>query len=96
MYGRTPEAAEFRQAVTVEAMQRHIGGCREWTDEMANRCNKPAEYVLWGKLIPPEALGPRCYDCAAKHIGTNALHDDAWAIVNLARLAQDIDKAHQR
>jgi hypothetical protein len=25
--------------------------------------------IIWGKLFPLEALGPRCLDHAAKHIG---------------------------
>lgn len=47
--------------------------CREWIDAKHDRCNKPAEFVLWGKLIEPEGLGPRCYDCAAEHVSDHML-----------------------
>jgi hypothetical protein len=60
--------------------------CREWCDEKINRCNEPAEFVLWGKLFPPDALGPRCYDHAAKWAGHRALGDPAWAIIDLRPL----------
>lgn len=48
----------------------------EWCREdlpSGERCHKPAEFILWGKLFPPEGLGPRCYDHAAKHAGHRAL-----------------------
>lgn len=47
--------------------------CGEWIEEKVDRCNAPAEFILWGKLFPAEALGPRCYDHAAKHTGHWAL-----------------------
>lgn len=59
--------------------------CREWPDG-GERCNAPAEFILWGKLLPPEALGPRCHDHAAKHVGHRALTDPSWAIFHLAGL----------
>ena len=93
MYGRTPEAAEARKMTTLAAMRREIGGCREWVGN--DRCNEPAEYVLWGKLIDPEGLGPRCYDHAADYVGHSALGDPTWALIDLGRLAKVIDKAHQ-
>ena len=49
---------------------------QEWCREdlpNGERCNKPAEFILWGKLFPKEGLGPRCYDHAAKHAGHRAL-----------------------
>jgi hypothetical protein len=45
--------------------------CRNWIGD--ERCGKPAEFIVWGKLFDPDALGPRCYDCAAGQIGHNAL-----------------------
>ncbi len=36
--------------------------CRNWIGDY--RCGKPAEFIVWGKLYDPDALGPRCYDCA--------------------------------
>lgn len=95
MYGMSAEAAEARELTTLEALRRNIGPCREWIAEKHNRCNEPAEYVLWGKLIPAEGLGPRCYDCAAKHVGHSWLGDRAHASIDLGRLAREIDEAHQ-
>jgi hypothetical protein len=66
--------------------------CREWIGEdKFNHCNAPAEFVLWGKLFPADALGPRCYDHAAAHAGHRALGDPSWAIIDLrpARRAFD-------
>lgn len=82
---------------TLEAMQRNIGPCREWPDddERGRMCGKPAEYVLWGKLIPTDGLGPRCYDCAVKHVGHYGLASrSGHALLNLSDLARDIDEAH--
>lgn len=38
--------------------------CRHWPDGANNRCGALAEFILWGKFFPPEALGPRCHDHA--------------------------------
>ena len=81
-----------RQASPVlSVLRRHVGPCREWVEEKADSCGADAEYLLWGKLIPAEGLGPRCYDHAAEHVGHNALwsHSD-YALVNLADLEKDI------
>jgi hypothetical protein len=45
--------------------------CRNWIGD--ERCGKPAEFIVWGKLFDPDALGPRCYDCAAAQVGHNPL-----------------------
>lgn len=53
-------------------------------EENWHRCDAPAEFLLWGKLIPPEGLGPRCYDHAAKHVGFHALSPHSgYALVDL-------------
>jgi hypothetical protein len=79
---------------TLEVIQQQTSGCREWVPEKADCCFAPAEYVLWGKLIPPDGLGPRCYDHAAKHVGHNALAPrSGWAVLNLIELAGAIDRA---
>lgn len=57
--------------------------CREWCENKNDRCGQVAEFILWGKLFDPDALGPRCYDHAAKWAGHGALGDPAWAIVDL-------------
>lgn len=41
--------------------------CRECRD-LEPSVFTPAEFILWGKLFPREALGPRCYEHAASHI----------------------------
>jgi hypothetical protein len=65
--------------------------CREWPDGADDRCNAPAEFILWGKLFPPEALGPRCYDHAVEHTGHNMpARVDQWAVFDLrARAARE-------
>jgi hypothetical protein len=93
MYANTTEAREYRIAKTLEAIRRNVGSCREWIAD-SNRCGARAEYVLWGKLFDPDALGPRCYDHAAMHAGHRALGDPSYAIIDLGRLARDIDAEH--
>jgi hypothetical protein len=81
------------------AIQKHVGGCREELGAEANhnKCRAPAEYVLWGKLIAAEGLGPRCYDHAAKHIGHHGLASrSGWALINLNDLAADVAEAMER
>lgn len=76
-------------------LQRHVGHCREWTDNRP--CNAMAEFLLWGKLIPAEGLGPRCYEHAVKHVGYHALASRSnYALVNLADLAEDLAKESAR
>jgi hypothetical protein len=49
-------------------------GCREELGAPTyEKCFEPAEFILWGKLLPAGALGPRCYDHAAKHVGHGML-----------------------
>jgi hypothetical protein len=79
-------AAEER----VEELNGAIGGmvtcCRECRDEAPLfSSNIPrADFVLWGKLFPPEALGPKCYDHAAKYIGWSGMaRIEGWAVIDL-------------
>lgn len=81
---------------TLDTIREVIGPCREWIDDKQDRCNEPADYVLWGKLIEPEGLGPRCYDCAAKHVGHRFLADSSAALVDLRKLTWAIDEAKSR
>jgi hypothetical protein len=58
--------------------------CREWPPNKANICGAQAEFVLWGKLFPAEALGPRCYDCAATHVDRYGLMPNSgYALIDL-------------
>lgn len=65
------------------------GSCREWIEDPEherynNRCGNPSEFVLWGKLINPEGLGPRCYDHAARYVGHDALRPNSeYAVIDL-------------
>jgi hypothetical protein len=78
---------------TLDILREEIGTCREWIDDEVRRCSKPSDYVLWGKLIPADGLGPRCYDHAAKYVGHSALDPDSgWALVNLVALARRLDQ----
>jgi len=77
-------------AVALEVLRGHIHGCREALDG-GGLCWKPADYVLWGKLIPPEGLGPRCYECALRHVSHSALGSrSGYALINLRDLANDL------
>lgn len=60
--------------------------CRERNGPTGEWCGNPAEFVIWGKLFPAESLGPRCYDCAAGHIGHRTLVDRQAAIIDLRPL----------
>lgn len=95
MYGHTAEAAEARQHTTEKAIQRYVGPCREWPPEAGDICGAPAEYVLWGKLIPAQGLGPRCYECARRHVHHSMLEPRMHAaVIDVAELARRIDEAH--
>jgi hypothetical protein len=55
--------------------------CRECRD---NDVTAPADFILWGKLLAPEALGPKCTDHATKHLGFSAIHRiDQYAVFDL-------------
>jgi hypothetical protein len=58
-----------REALLTDLAQKDLLTiCRDCED-------KPAEYIFWGKLFPAEVLGPRCYDCARKHVNGATLAD---------------------
>lgn len=63
--------------------------CREdiEVDGLPERCNAPADFILWGKLFPSQALGPRCYDHAVKHLSHGAMSRvDQHAVLDLRGL----------
>ena len=62
-----------------------IEWCRECRDESQWLApGREADFILWGKLFPPEALGPRCYDHAAKWIGPASMSQvDQYAVYDL-------------
>jgi len=56
--------------------------CRACRDEREETV--PADFIIWGKLAPPEHLGPRCYNHTADYIGSTAMHQiSQWAIFDL-------------
>lgn len=62
-----------------------------------DRCNEPAEFILWGKLFPNEALGPRCYDCALEQIGDHhaLAPNSGYALVDLRPIRRALKLADQ-
>ena len=46
-------------------------------------CGKDADMIVWGKLFPPEALGPRCEEHAAEQLGWRTVDDRDVAIFRL-------------
>jgi hypothetical protein len=79
---------------TLRVLQEHVGGCREELGAPTHdKCWKPTEYVIWGKLAANEALGPRCYMHAQKHVGHHALASRAnYALINLRDLARELEE----
>lgn len=91
------EADEYSAAVTALAAENDRFGdeldrlrnlaaerCRECRDESAWLASVPlADFILWGKLLPPEAFGPRCTDHAVKWIPHLLEHADQHAVFDL-------------
>jgi hypothetical protein len=58
--------------------------------EMCRRCKdsdvqREADGIVWGKGFPPDALGPRCFDCISEQLGyyvemSVRKRDHQWAI----------------
>jgi hypothetical protein len=72
--------------------------CREELGAEHNfrRCDAPAEFILWGKLIPPKGLGPRCYDHAAKHIDHDGLRPNSnYALLDLRPFLRALERAER-
>lgn len=73
----------------------HTEFCHKRLEEKNDQfCAKPAEFIVWGKLFPPEALGPRCYGCAvADGVTHYALNPDApekgYAVYHLPKLKDE-------
>lgn len=66
--------------------------CRECRDEFhaGERSRvEAADFILWGKLFPQEALGPRCYDHAERHIGGAGMSRlDQYAVFDLRKVVR--------
>lgn len=57
--------------------------CRECRDESESfDVFEPADFIIWGKLAPPEKLGPRCYRHTEDLVG-HMSRVDQWAIFDL-------------
>jgi hypothetical protein len=71
---------------------RPLEWCREWIEEKVNYCHEPATVIIWGRLFPKEALGPRCDDHAAQRIGHDYYSDlSKWAVFDLRNLKRSDD-----
>jgi hypothetical protein len=82
------------QSDMLGVLQRHVGGCREWLPEKQDKCWAPAEFVLWGKLIDSDGLGPRCWNHAANYVDHYGLASRSeYALINLRDLAADLTDA---
>ena len=85
LYGRTrsrsaPER-ELPEGLGPEALELCLNRLEE---KNGQHCGAPAEFILWGMLFPLEALGPRCWDCAVKQVGADALQPAAgYAVFHL-------------
>ena len=66
--------------------------CRACRDELPWGQPLPlADFIIWGKLTPPEHLGPRCTDHAEKALGWNFISQvDQWAVYDLRPLNRDV------
>lgn len=68
-----------------------IEHCRECRDEFPYD-NTPtrADFILWGKFFPSEALGPKCYDHAYEHLGHSAMGQiEMYAVLDLRPFEKD-------
>ena len=65
-------------------------GCREELGAPSwDKCWEPATYLLWGKLFPTNALGPRCEMHATKHIGASNMPPHGWAVLDMRGLYRE-------
>jgi hypothetical protein len=75
-----------REEAMESALRQLITSCRECRDEFPvfSTSVPRAEFILWGKLLPPEALGPKCYDHAVKYLGHHVgYRSSQYAVVDL-------------
>jgi hypothetical protein len=87
--------AMFRRVTLVDEIRHNVGPCREWVEDKLNICGAPTDYILWGKLIDPDGLGPRCYEHAALHVGHHSAlaPRSGYALINVMELANDLEEA---
>lgn len=77
--------AVIESIVAERLAERMSETCREWLEgDISTRCHERAAFIIWGKLSPREALGPRCYAHAVDHLGFNFSYQvDQWAVFDL-------------
>lgn len=65
-----------------------IESCRQCRDELPfGAPSVPADFILWGKLLPSDALGPKCYEHAKEWLGPRAMGQlDQYAVFDLRPL----------
>lgn len=78
----------YRALETADARNADLEGisaretCRECRDELPHGSTLPeARFILWGKLFPPDAFGPKCYGHASKWF--NTARADQYAVYDL-------------
>ena len=69
-------------------MSERLEFCHRRLEPTGEWCGKDAEFIIWGRLFHLDALGPRCYGCAAKQVGHRILTDDAVAIFDLRKVVR--------
>ena len=80
-------------ALTVAARAIEWERCRSCRDEGIDR---RAALVLWGKLFPPDALGPKCMDCAHQWMHTDDHTISQTAALDLRPLRAALHAADTR
>jgi hypothetical protein len=81
-----------KSADKIDAQSRQIEELKAVLAKAAQYCREcrdqdlltPADFIIWGKFSRPEALGPRCYNHTAEHIGWVSMSQiDQWAVFDL-------------
>lgn len=72
--------------------------CRVCQDEQRDRGDwgpvPAADFILWGKLLSPEHLGPRCYKHTQEALGRSAMSRiDQYAAFDLRPIRKALESA---
>jgi hypothetical protein len=82
------ERQQVRRAVDLIQVDNVVEFCRDCRDEAPiGAPATPADFLIWGKMFAPEALGPKCYAHAQQHLGSGAMGRlDQYAVLDLRGL----------
>lgn len=80
------DLAEADLVTRLRNAERELAESKELSEQLTRLAGKlmtvcrecrsaPADFIIWGKLFPEEALGPKCWECASKHVGSATLSD---------------------